>query len=671
MSLTSFTPIYAGRSDGETEIRTKKHGKEFNGPSNDQLNKVENPDDYYETLDVDHPLALEWKRILGGLLQKELGVTSGHPWFLMFFPENYRLYKHNKANRDSSGEFINPVTPKGKPSNKAPEAYLYGYPQGRKRRYHTAMEFFPHFMWLMEGKSEDYADCQCKFCAGSWVNNIEPLPGKDGHGAIKKEVSPSKKETTPIKKEALQFKREVSMPEVKVVVKQPSTMNQNYKMPKPPTKTPGSITPVARPAPSPAAAPPAVVPTPLPAFKSKEQEQDAQYRRFLYRCGELTWFYRGSAWGLCVIIKRDMVSDPLNLPKPRYLVQPLSHPFHHPDLKLIPEESNLRPWLAWSAPSATHSSLAQPNAYTYNTVDWKAVLAGQFGPGDAEVDGSIFAAKQVDDSYTLLSPLSNNTTTTGERSYTSLYLGGELLHVGEPVRLRINQGGDIMVVHQILEKLKPNSTNIALAGVYLIGDLYRFTTLPLPQPPNSNIQTNPHLPARMQSDLDFRNSITATAPKPQISHWKLLQPLARVTLADVKGRWYESSVLLPTLHGADNFRNDAGRGEITDVGAWINGRGDANLAAGKAGTRWKDRVEALGRAVPPGTRIWGEEEGRISAGDLVRRGVAVGAGGGGLERGAQQQVSEQGQGDLSQFMDLDRMDEGFAPGFGVGGQGRL
>ena len=103
MTLTSFTPIYCGRSDGENEIRSKKYGRESNGPSSDQLDRVANPDDFYEPLDHDHPITIEWKRQLGVMLQREMRVQADTPWFLMFLPENYRLYKHNKGSRESTG----------------------------------------------------------------------------------------------------------------------------------------------------------------------------------------------------------------------------------------------------------------------------------------------------------------------------------------------------------------------------------------------------------------------------------------------------------------------------------------------------------------------------------------------------------------------------------------
>ena len=346
------------------------------------------------------------------------------------------------------------------------------------------------------------------------------------------------------------------------------------------------------------------MPTPLPQPKTREQELDWQYRRYTYRVGELAWFNRGTAWGLSLVIRRDTVKDPqTSTARARYLVQPLSHPLQHPEQKLLSSDDGLRPWLAWSAPGPTHASL---RGRTYSTIDWKAVLAGHFGQGDAEVDGSILAAKHIDDSFSLLSQLTNNTLTTGERTYLSMFLGGEKIHVGEPVRLRINAGHDIMVIQSIVEKLKPNSTNVNLASVSVVGDIYRYNTVPF-DPANLKLMANPHLPARMKADLDFRNNVTFPTKKIH-SYWQLLATSTRLAIADIKGRWYESSILLPLLRTNPLFATDIQRGDISDVGEWINGRGDANLAAGKTGTRYRDRLEAVGKAVPAGMKLGTADE---------------------------------------------------------------
>ena len=557
-------------------------------------------------------------------------------------------------------------------TNISKDAYLYGYPVGRKKRFRSAQEFFPHFLWLIEGKSENYGDCACKNCAGDWVHKIEPLPGRSGFVPASKDATQIKRDSVPLKKESIPSKREGSLPSPKVVIQQRLPVQASNPQ-RPPTKTPAPNNPIAVPTRLPTQL--ALIATPLPLPKTKEQDLDATYRRYIYRIGELVWFNRGTAWGLALIIKRDTVKDSPQQgshSRARFLVQPLSHPFQHPQPKLMTSDDALRPWLAWSAPGPTHRTLTNK---TFANVDWKAVVAGQYGPGDAEVDGSIFAAKQIDESFTLLLPLSNNTITTGERTYLALFLGGEKIYVGEPARLRINQGQDVMVIHQIIEKLKPNSTNINLASVHLVGDIYRFTTIPY-DPANPKFPPNPHLPARMKADLEFRNSVTGPSKRVH-SYWKLLQSSARLSIADLKGRWYESSILLPILRGSNVFAADIQRGEITDVGDWINGRGDANAAAGKNGTRFRERLEAIGKSVPSGLRLGGPDEsgegGIETAAPITGENVAAGSNMGVAQAGTTLQGQGQGQapgqpqgrsqivgaidGDLSQFMDMDKMEE--------------
>ena len=546
------------------------------------------------------------------------------------------------------------------------DAYLYGYPVGRKKRFRSAQEFFPHFLWLIEGKSENYGDCACKNCAGDWVHKIEPLPGRSGFVPATKDATQPKRENAPLKKESVPSKREGSLPSPKVIIQQRLPMQANNPQ-RPPTKPPAPNNPTSA-VPRPPAQPGPTA-TPLPVPKTKEQDLDATYRRYIYRIGELVWFNRGTAWGLALIIRRDTVKDSQQQgshSRARFLVQPLSHPYHHPEPKLMTSDDALRPWLAWSAPGPTHRTLTNK---IFANVDWKAVVAGQYGPGDAEVDGSIFAAKQIDESFTLLLPLSNNTITTGERTYLALFLGGEKIYVGEPARLRINQGQDVMVIHQIIEKLKPNSTNINLASVHVIGDVYHFTTIPY-DPANPKVPANPHLPARMKADLEFRNSVTVPAKRAH-SYWKLLQSSARLSIADLKGRWYESSILLPILRGSNIFASDIQRGEVTDVGDWINGRGDANAAAGKNGTRFRERLEAIGKAVPSGLRLGGPDdsgEGGIEpVPTSISESMAAAQTSANVQGPRQGQTPEHaqgraqaggaGDGDLSQFMDMDKMEE--------------
>ena len=93
------------------------------------------------------------------------------------------------------------------------------------------------------------------------------------------------------------------------------------------------------------------------------------------------------------------------------------------------------------------------------------------------------------------------------------------------------------------------------------------------------------------------------------------------------------------------------------MGVWINGRGDANGAPGKPGTRYKDRKETFGRAVPASLEIGKSldtpvEESNAQAlpqSMVPSQGAAQAQG---------QQAQGVGDGDLSQFMDLDYVEQG-------------
>lgn len=492
-----------------------------------------------------------------------------------------------------------------------------------------------------------------------------------------------RKESVPSKSPALSAKPMVLIPQ------RSASQDKGINATKPPASKPVSGAPLPIPV-ARQAGPPALTPTQLAPAKCFEQDQDSQWNKYLFRPGELAWFNRGNAWGLCVILKRTLTRDHQNHDRAKYLIQPLSHPLNHPPTRIIESEDGLRPWLAWSPPSPTHPGLASTPNVTYATVDWKGLASGRFGHGDAEVDGSIFAAKAVDDSFTLFEPLANNTVTTGERIYNGLYLGGEKLWTGEPVRLRLGSGHDIMVVHAIIERLKPGSTSTSSASILLAGDIYRFSTLQLQ--PGVEPPDNRHLPIRLRQDMEYRNRATIPA-KRTLSYWKLAQAQTRVSATDVKGRWYESSTLLPILKGPADFSRDLQRGEFGDAGQWMNARGDCNAAGAgppRLGARHVDRLDAFGRSIPPGTRISrgldGPAEDQVFPSEAPAA-AAVGtaavepAGQQGEEgrgeamqgvvvvdqeddeeeeegKAREQQHAVVGYGDIAQFMNLDRMEEG-------------
>jgi hypothetical protein len=104
----------------------------------------------------------------------------------------------------------------------------------------------------------------------------------------------------------------------------------------------------------------------------------------------------------------------------------------------------------------------------------------------------------------------------------------------------------------------------------------------------------------MVADLRFRNEIADNAKTGMWYEWRLLDPLAKKSLLDIKGRWYETKNLLPTLAGAAKFRQDVALGKLLDANEWMNARLDNNPVPEQ---RRKNRADTFGQAVPPEFKV--------------------------------------------------------------------
>ena len=314
------------------------------------------------------------------------------------------------------------------------------------------------------------------------------------------------------------------------------------------------------------------------------------------------WFFRPktSAWGLGLVVRRWAVKEQ---PMSRsYLIQPLSHPFETPPQEIVHTDEHVKPWLAWSAPSCTFPFLQQNPQFEYGNTDWRALISGQGGEGIASVDASILAAKAIDTTYTLFEPLKTSKDDKGNelRQYNGMYLGAEKIWKGEAVRLRISATGtDLMVVTDIIEQIYANPPpNQPKSKVIAVGDIYSYATLDAPDAnlPPKPPQQNANIPSRMVHDMVWRNRmlvpITRTA-----AWWKLIQPSYKIDIDDIKGRWYETSLIFQ-----DPFAKAVKNGEGGN-GIWMNSRGDATGKGKGASVAQSDRIGAFGASVPKGTRI--------------------------------------------------------------------
>ncbi|TVY55127.1 hypothetical protein LCER1_G003358 [Lachnellula cervina] len=251
--MAPYWPFTIARSDGQLEIITRSGIREPNQPTTTQLNDT--PDasgnvDCYRKIEPDDAKAVDWRRKLGGMYMHLLG---GREWadrnyIVSELPEGYVLWEHVKYNAKKLAE---DKKDKGKHSAgvyERQDAYLYGHPHGRKKRYRSPADFFPHMLWL-------YGDEEA---AGEEPVKIE--------AAVKKEVK-----LVPV----------------------------------------ASAAPKSAPAPAPAPSRPTYQSSlNIQATKTAEQKLDGDPSgKYLYRPGELVWFNNVVNWRLGVISKRGLQNN--------------------------------------------------------------------------------------------------------------------------------------------------------------------------------------------------------------------------------------------------------------------------------------------------------------------------------------------------------------------------
>jgi hypothetical protein len=330
----------------------------------------------------------------------------------------------------------------------------------------------------------------------------------------------------------------------------------------------------------------------------------------LCRPGEIVWFERGNgAWGLGVVVRRwipndaSKTSSASKFPQ-NYMIQPLSHPFKTLPQEVITSEYALRPWLIWSPPPYCHSKLNNVRDLTYDTADWNDIQRGAFGDSTSMsmvIDGSILAARAVDCTCTPFELLKGRVDEgISVRHYNGLYLGGEKLWLGDIAILHGNNCEDVIVITDIIERTPASQPPTPFSGIpprstlTIVGDVYT----PRYQP----AQEYQHIPLRMREDLRLRNSVLQSYnPKSSRLYWHLLRTNQSLDVEMLRGRWYESSIILPLVEGP-RYNQLKAEEKIASVGRKLNARLPAR--DNKVVSRYNSsRIEALGKSVPQGLTI--------------------------------------------------------------------
>ena len=571
----------------------------------------------------------------------------GENWILESFPANYRLYERIKQHAKDVGKAedptaVEPTNSSSRSSKHRRDTYLYGYPGGVTKRYRSPQDFHPHLVWLACTEDMDHGDCGCKFCCPWDLKDVMEEAGNDEEKAAyyreEKELDEADSHREVAIEKHLKTIREVETegagshedghgwepaPAATPMVHQ-STGAEN-----PPSYAIEPI--VARPS-----------STRPSSTKSREQEMDALARPFVFRPGEVVWYKKDRhSWGLAVVLKRGTYENGRSEMRPRYLVQPLSHPYAHSTTAIVWQEARLRPWLGWSAPPLSNPKLRDIDP-RFETVDWQAVIRGDYGQGDPSIDGSVLAAKSIDESYTLINPVParepTSTAKHGETYWSGIFLGAEKFWVGEAVR--VHDGQDIVVVSHIVERSRMGIAALGEDGrattVDVIGDLYKLANIPSTSEATRQLPIYAGISERLAREVQERNFCQARSinlPR-KTYYWQLVESNVRLGLDEVDGRWYEVHIMMnpPPPAPPQPDRDDGGtNGRASEdeedrayrkqkleemlnddgnTGKYLNNRGGQQLrpssgvsSRGRGGLRKSRREDALGQAVPAGTIV--------------------------------------------------------------------
>lgn len=568
--MARFYPLFIRRSDGKIEVKDRHKQLERNEPTEEQLDR--RPDaagmcDFYREVGVEEQKHLDWRRKLAGMLAKDLGHSDPDKGFILAaFPENYRLYEHVKKSADESK--AKSVKTHAGGGNERQDAYLYGHPTGRKKRYRSPADFYLHLYWLATDEEGDPDNCACKMCCPEEIDE--------------KLLNPPK--TEPATADVVDTK---SASATKTSTAAAPTTQKVPKVQRTPSQSSVTSTQTVQSQPNPRAESGPVI--------NDTQRKDLAPDSQLFRQGELVWFDRGDAWGLGVLKQRDR-SNTIST----YIVQPLSHPFSHPGVLQVGDHQ-LRPWLAWSVPDYMHQGL-NVSDMTYWTADWEGIRAGRYGQGELEVDASIMAAKAIDLSYTPTDKASSHARADGviETSYHGLYLGAERVWKGDILRLNSNNGTDIMVISNIIEQSA--SPQAPPQQVVIRGDIWSLRQ-------SSGSAGHPNLsqlPIRLANDLMRRNASTL-AVRGFTSTYIRAATEANIDLSAIRGRWYAAEKLGPVLLGVEATEQALAHAELGEMGTRLNSRLNCQKRGADgsmpAQVRCASRVGALGNAVPKGFQI--------------------------------------------------------------------
>ncbi|KAL0472418.1 transcription-silencing protein Clr2 domain-containing protein [Neurospora intermedia] len=329
----------------------------------------------------------------------------------------------------------------------------------------------------------------------------------------------------------------------------------------------------------------------------------------VFRAGELVW-YKHQAWRLGVILS---IAPKRQTPGPapdaafNFLVAPLGHRTLGQQSFYIDAKS-MRPFLTFSVPGVGENFSSLANR-TYDSIDWPTFSVqycqslGLTDPSQLDIarqtvglEASKLAAKYINDCYSTFNKLNNSNVGGAQDTlfHEGVYLGAEMIRVGDPVRVvgghvgnGQNNGGTetnaVMLVSEIATDT--HGTNIRFKG-----NLFQTVRSAPPMPPN--VVAPESLGPVFIEEVMSRNEIEKYNKARW--GWALVERDAVRTEVDTLGRFYVTHRLMNIIDPA-RFTASVQKGVVEDAHAYLNNR--AHSGTGRFNGRLPTRADTLGMAV--------------------------------------------------------------------------
>ncbi|KAK1836497.1 transcription-silencing protein Clr2-domain-containing protein [Podospora conica] len=534
----------------------------------------------YEPINLNEDKDIEqkerWEVIIAGHLAQQLfPKTETRQFKLSDFPKGYEL---RCATRKEGVR----------------DYFLYGHPAGTNALYRTPGEFVLHALWLLS-KSTDYSDCSCDLClkmVESRSKLVQPFPAADpGVSAQAPKPGPNPKPAKEQPAPGLPPPAKLAKPSQAQVSKQGPAAKQQV-APQVQT-TQGPTYPQAAPS----------VPNTPPGTTGLSN---------VFRVGELVW-YKQQAWRLGLILStvtKPNVQPPYDDNSYTFIIAPLGHSILN--LKPVQKEAiDMRPFLTFSVPAV---AIPELSSKTFESVDWQAFAIRYAQDPDQQkrslklqmvgLEASKMAARGINDMFSTFNKLGE--ALTPDRAvrvthYTGVYLGAEMVRIGDPVRVSAPNGAQeapdaapcVMLVSKVQVFTSAWADAATPARVQLRGDVYRVVRAALPHHPQMIVPAE-QLGQAFVEEVAMRNAIERE-PGTMGWGWNLVQRDAVRPDGDVRGRFYVTFKLMSLIDPKmlEDYRS---KGAVLEAQKYLNNRGHSGLG-GAHGARRESRAATLGKAV--------------------------------------------------------------------------